>query len=53
MQIILALVVLLFSIAIIFYALPIMLYVAPLVVLGVVISLFVDSGHHKTRPVGH
>lgn len=53
MQLILALVVLLFSIAIFVYALPIMLYIAPLVVLGVVISLIVDSVHHRSRLVGH
>ena len=54
MQLALVFVVLLFSIAIIVYALPVMLYIVPLVVIGVLISIAVDSHHHHgSRPAGH
>ncbi len=54
MQVFLIFVVLLFSAAIILYALPLILYIAPILVVGLLISLIMDSiHHHKAKPAGH
>lgn len=53
MQFILVLIVLLFSAALILYASPLILYIAPLIVIGVVISLLMDSVRHKAKTVRH
>ncbi len=53
MQILVVLVVMLFSAALFLYALPLFLYIAPLFIIGIVISLVSDSVRHKSKPVGH
>ena len=53
MQILVVLVVMLFSAALFIYALPLFLYIAPMVIVGILVSLASDTAHHKSKPVAH
>jgi hypothetical protein len=53
MQLVLIIVVLVFSVPLILYASPIFLYIAPLIVVGILISLAIDFIRHNSGTIGH
>jgi hypothetical protein len=53
MQLVLIIVVLVFSVPLILYASPIILYIAPLIVVSILISLAIDFVRHNSGTIGH